>query len=160
MTFKHVPVPPAGTNCPLGVTNMVGGVRVVLTKFERGSQIMRLGEGGVAVLSNDIRVELPGNRGGMALDVLEVTADDGTPVRGLLYGSESNYAIDWTTLPANATNLNITLLVQKTRTVEFYVKPPKAGTNQDGNKSGPGGGFGLRSSSGGFACNHDRHLLT
>ena len=125
VTFKHVPVPPPGTNDYSNrMTNSVGGVQIVITGFERQSQLRRISGTSLVNLINALQVELPGKPGGIAVDVLSVTADSGADVQGLLYDLGSSYALNFTSLPANATNLDVTLLVQKTRTVSFLVKPP------------------------------------
>ena len=125
VTFKHVPVPPPGTNDYSHLmTNYVGDVQVVITGFERQPQFRRITGTSLINVMNAIRVELPGKPGGVAVDVLSVTSDSGEVIRGIPFGSGSSYALNFTTLPANATNLDVTLLVQKTRTVSFLVKPP------------------------------------
>jgi hypothetical protein len=128
VTFSNVPVPAAGTNSLLHLTNTAGGVQVVLSAFERQPHMLWAYDIPVNS-SNDIVVETPGNPPGVAVDILEVTTDGGKNVLGNLYGAGGSYTLDMMDFPANATNLDIRLVVQKTRTVEFYVKPPSGGTN-------------------------------
>ncbi len=118
-----MPVPAPGTNSSFRLTNSANGVQVVLTGFERQRHNMQIGDTTVFV-SNDVLIELDGKPAGMAVSVQDVTSDDGSKVWGNLYGSGSAYALDMTQIPANATNLNISVVVQKTRTVEFLVKLP------------------------------------
>ena len=76
-----------------------------------------------------IRVELPGKPAGVALDFLKITTDTGkveTAEAGYFAG-DFDFVQCLQSIPSNAQTVDITLVVQKTRTVEFLVKPPKPG---------------------------------
>ena len=126
--FTNVPIPAPRTNCLFHLTNSANGVQIVLTELDRQQHSIQNGDSTVFV-SNALLIELQGKTAGVALDAVDVTSNDGIPVSGIMYGSGSSYALDLTQIPANATNLNVSLVVQKTRSVEFLVKPPEGGTN-------------------------------
>ncbi len=124
VTFKKVPVPAVGATNFVPITNIVGGMQIVLRHFVRCPNIAENGFG-LGDFATQIRVELLGKPGGVALDFLDMTTDAG-PVERYGYSYlDSGYRLAVKSIPTNATTANITWVVQKTRTVEFLLKPPK-----------------------------------
>ena len=124
ITFKKVPVPAVGSSNTVPITNMVGGTPIVLREFERKANITQNGFG-LGAFATQIRVELPEKPGGVALDFLDMTTDAG-PVERYGYSQmDSGYLLTVKALPTNASTADITWVVQKTRRVEFLVRPPK-----------------------------------
>ncbi len=71
--------------------------------------------------------ELPAKPAGVALDLVEMNID-GQPAKMADYPPPySDFAahVNLASIPTNAQTADITFAVQKTRTVEFLVKPPK-----------------------------------
>jgi hypothetical protein len=126
VVFKNVPVAQMGSLNDSRRTNVVGGVQLVLTSFARsGPQT----NSNVTSSSASIYFDLPGRPAGVAVDVLKIITDGGQSLRvGELSGNgghQSNPIISLHSIPTNAQTVDITFIVQKTRTVEFLVKPPK-----------------------------------
>jgi hypothetical protein len=124
VTFKDVPVPAVGTTNYPGLTMTAGGIRVVLTKFVRYPNIIA-NAGGMYDEVSQVTFELPGKPKGVAMDFLEMKADAGEAEK---YGSEFldfGYVVCVESIPANAKTMDFTFVVQKTRSVEFLVQPPK-----------------------------------
>jgi hypothetical protein len=108
------------------MTNMVGDVPVVLRELVRNPDNainMMIGMFG----GTRIRVELPTHPDGFALDFVEITTDTREkPVKyGETWRSPFDRAVLLKSIPASVQTMDITWLVQKTRSVEFLVKPPK-----------------------------------
>ncbi len=142
VTFKNVPVPKPGATNALFLTNMVGGVQIVLgwpeiqqhlrpVFFLSGMPAVPLAQRNMTIGSNMLpreflRAELPGQPAGVALDFVEMTVD-GQPAAIAKVGPPTSASDAWlslATIPANAQTADITFVVQKTRAVEFLVKPP------------------------------------
>ena len=123
VTFKDVPVPAVGTNTYPGWTKKAGGIKVALSKFERIPYHSRWSMFG---LMPQVTVELPGKPMGVALDFLGMKADAGQ-VKRHDFGRPDAFAYTfWVdSIPTNAKTMDFTFVVQKTRMVEFLVKPPK-----------------------------------
>jgi hypothetical protein len=140
--FKDVPVPAMGTTNLPGLTKTACGIQLELTKFARQPNVTGNGRG-----RSEVTIELPGkpegvaDKGGLgygarglevpgkpdavAIDFAGIKTDAG-PATG--YQSEFRdfcYEISVESIPTNATTMDLTLVVQKTRTVEFLVAPPK-----------------------------------
>jgi len=125
VTFKNVPVPAMGTTNYPSFTKKAGGIKVVLTKFARRPNLTIVG-GGLYDMTTYVTAELPGKPKGVAIDFLSMKADAGQAEQ---YGSSEpdnfSYRVLVTSIPANAKTMDFTFVVQKTRAVEFLVKPPK-----------------------------------
>jgi len=142
LTFTNVPVPAMGTTNLMGLTKTACGIQIELTKFVRQPNVPVNSFGrsevtfelpgrpeGVADkggLGSGARgLELPGKPDPVAIDFMGMETDAG---RAEGYESEfrdSAYVIYVQNIPTNARTMNLTLVVQKTRTVEFLVQPPK-----------------------------------
>jgi hypothetical protein len=123
-TFKNVPVPAVGATNAGPITNTVGGIEIVLTQFVRRPNFT--GNAHNNNMPSQVSVELPGRPAGVALDFLDMTTDAGNAKK---YGSSSvDYAYEYNlslqSIPTNAHSADITWVVQKTRSVEFLIKPP------------------------------------
>lgn len=128
--FKRIPVASPGTN-QVRLTNMVGGIELVLTETTMAVSYSNP-PGGPSGRSSgyeyQIQLEIPGKPAGMAVDLLSADTDEGT-VNPMMSFSDDGYAYEAILMDrdssAQATNMNLTFAVQKTRSVEFLVKPPK-----------------------------------
>jgi hypothetical protein len=136
VTFKNVPVPKIGTTNFPPITNIVGGVQLVLKEFvENGDRTnIRYPRGtDHSFVVNDhtpetmVAVELPGHPEGVAVDFVkmitgtgEIFEKHGNSWRPFYRGASLKF------IPANAQTVDITWVVQKMRSVEFLVKPSKA----------------------------------
>jgi hypothetical protein len=124
VVFKNVPVPPMGSSNDIPRTNDTSGVQLVLTRFGRSEAETN---SNVISSSASIYVDLPSRSAGVAVDVIKVITDSGQALR--VFGGgwhEANPSMVLQSIPTNAQTVDITMVVQKTRTVEFLVKPPKA----------------------------------
>jgi hypothetical protein len=127
--FRNVPIPELGTPHFTPITNIIGGMQVMLTHFIHRANINKMEATELwrrRDLASEIRVELPGKPSGVALDFVSVTADHGVAEqsfpsfdRGAAY-----YVLLLKTIPTNAQTMSFTWALQKPRTVEFLVKPP------------------------------------
>jgi hypothetical protein len=127
VTFKNVPVPGVGTNLYPGFAKKAGGIKVVLTKFERRPEPTVVWAWGFPSDETPrVTVELPGKPKGVALDFLDMKADVGqAELSGYSSSDEFSSAIYVKNISTNAKTMDFTFVVQKTRAVEFLVKPPK-----------------------------------
>lgn len=125
VTFKKVPVAAVGTTNAVPITNIVGGMQIVLLPITLRTYISPswANMGGYGTY---FHVVLPDKSSGVSVDLLDMTTDAGVVVG---YGNSSTGSKDhWyfhQVVPTNATTADITLVVQKTRAVDFFVKPPK-----------------------------------
>jgi hypothetical protein len=80
---------------------------------------------GTRIERDTIRIDILGNPSGVAVDLAKMTTDSGEEVqiKGNTWGRFLRI-IDVAAIPTNAQTVDITLAVQKTRSVEFFVKPP------------------------------------
>jgi hypothetical protein len=122
VTFKSLPLLPASaTNC-LRWTNTAGGIQVVVREFvqDRGGP--------------RFDVESSAKREGLSIDFVRFTAHTGERLSshpmialgrndGQLSPASRRSVAVWSP-PSNVTAVDITWVVQKTRRVEFLVKPP------------------------------------
>ena len=124
VTFSNVPVPAPGATNFLRMTNIAGGMPVVLDRFvRRGDIANNMIMDVIGDWATEIHVELRGRPKDVALDFLDMTTDTGKPVT---YGSSmrnSAYVLLFRSIPTNSQTADITFVLQKTRTVEFTVKP-------------------------------------
>ena len=134
VTFRNVPVPKIGTTNFPPITNIVGGVQVVLKKFvENGDRTsVRYPRGtNASYVVNDhtpetlVAVEFPAYPEGLTVDFVKMTTDTGETIE--------KHGNTWTPvyraasmkfIPPNVKTVDITWVVQKMRSVEFLVKPP------------------------------------
>ena len=129
VTFRNVPVPKVGTTNLTPMTGFAGGMKLVLTEFERKPDIT-INAMGIGYMASRIRVELPTHPDGVALDFVEITTD--TREKPVTCGETSSspfdravlFAVLLKSIPAGVQTMDITWVVQKTRSVEFLVKPP------------------------------------
>jgi hypothetical protein len=125
VTFTNVPLLASGASGPILRTNTAQGLQLVLMEYFSGAR---------AYGTPMFRLQTP-NREGMAFDFVELITDQGeamvmremldtaaaprppltTPPRIILFGKEP---------PTNAATVNLTWVIQKTRSVEFLVQPP------------------------------------
>ena len=122
IVFRNVPVPELGATNKPSVTNMVGGMEMDLTEFERLPNIT--GNSWNSDQASDIHAHHSTLPKDMSLDFVSVETEDQQKIEVVSQSwSENNYDIWLKAIPTNATRLNITYALQKTRTVEFMVKP-------------------------------------
>ncbi len=130
VTFKNVPVPKLGATNSLHLTSSVGGFQVVLEwpgkHLTFVPSLNTLGS-----LRDNLHAELTGKTEGVALDFKEMTLD-GRPAEIAQSAHNSGLVCEWrmAPIPTNAQTADITFIVQKTRAVEFLVKPPASGPNK------------------------------
>ena len=123
-TFGKVPVPAAGTISTTPIMNMAGGMRVVLTKFGGNGAIIAYGLT-TQIGGAEIEVELPDHPEGVTVDLVKLTTDAGDELKATRNDwSPFGHIFHLPAIPTNAKTVDLTLVVQKTRTVEFLVKPP------------------------------------
>jgi hypothetical protein len=115
VTFTNVPVPTLGPTNAVFVTNRIHGMPVALTVWQPTAQ------------ETAITVELPDKPAGKAVDFVELSADAGRKLTGYSVSRSDYWSANLvSSIPSNVKTVNITWAVQKTHTVEFLVKPPKA----------------------------------
>lgn len=131
MAFTNVPVPVVGATTIIFQTNMIHGTPVVLkqefTRAPDGTPIVFGGLGNVALRpATHVVAELVNQPEGYVVDSMELRADTGWIPKERINRLETNSAtVFLESIPAVVRSLDITWVVQKTRTVEFFVKPPK-----------------------------------
>ena len=135
VTFKNVPVPQIGKTNFAPITNMVGGVQIVLRTFvENGDRTKIRYPGGTnanfSVIDRTpetmVAVELPDHPEGVAVDFVKMIADTGETFEK--HGN--GWMPFWRRatlkfIPSNTQTVDITWVVQRMRSVEFLVKPPR-----------------------------------
>ena len=127
MTFTNVPVPPIGATNITFMTNHIQGVPIILKQvFVRNPDVVT-SVGGKWMPPTDVAIEAINPPEGFVVNFEQLKATGGGTLRGRsdCY-STGPTSINLNSIPANITALDITWVVQKTRTVEFLVKPPKA----------------------------------
>ncbi len=128
VTFRNVPIPAMGMTDPAVISNTVGGRPILLEGFARHADFQMWGWIDFGDFSH-FRIVMPHKPADLTLDVLKTTTDAGEPrimsMIGLTDEGDS-HSVMFETIPTNATKMDVTVLVQKVRTVEFTVKP---GTN-------------------------------
>lgn len=120
--FHDLTVPTiGGTNKP-SLTNMVNGVEIDVTKFLRAPDIT--GSSWNSNNASDIHVHHSTLPKDMSFDFVRAETDDHRQLEVVSRSwSDNDYDVGFKSIPTNATRLNLTYAVQKTRTVEFMVKP-------------------------------------
>jgi hypothetical protein len=125
VAFTNVPVPAMGTTNKMRVIKTTAGVQVVLTEFVLNPCTVPNPLGGFSV-GGWIRFELPSKPEGAALDFWKLKTDAGTAVYDTGNPLDFSYTLYLKSISANTKTVDVTMAVQKTRSVEFLVKPPKA----------------------------------
>ena len=137
VTFRRVPILNAAATNTLWQTNVVGGVQFVLRKYVQEPPGHRPGLHSITTGKPKFRLEMAGRLDGVSLDFVGLTTDSGEKAEAdqrtvaqlhtsKEYDDDARLAgaILWS-LPPNVKTMDITWAVQKTRTVEFMVKPPQ-----------------------------------
>jgi len=74
----------------------------------------------------ELRAELSGHPAGVAVDLLSVTTDAGDRLDVTGTGWWTAQRVFWLkAIPTNAHTVDLTWVVQKTRSVEFTIAPPR-----------------------------------
>ena len=119
VTFTNVPLPGAYTTNGVLLTNLAAGMPVVWRNYRRDHNAP-------AFWPYQVGVALPTQPRDVEVDIVDITTDSGET----LAHNDSRWSPDeevWSivTLPPNAKYLNVTVAVQKLRSVEFTVKPTR-----------------------------------
>jgi hypothetical protein len=126
VTFTKVPVPLFGSRIGVPITNTMGGMEIVLSDFSRIPTVAYLGS--IRRFGQTIvQAYIPRHPAGVTVDLVRMVTDGGEEIpivrnRWDPFSRETELAA----IPTNTQTVNITWAVQKMRSVEFYVKPPKA----------------------------------
>jgi hypothetical protein len=144
ITFSNLPVPAPNATNGTTLTNVVHGIPIRVRNFLTGPVAAQPNfiNWGAPSTPYRVEVELPAafndadpsyadSPPGMAVDPLEATTDTGEKLelQGRLDGNQFRRRI-LSSVPPGAKTINITLAVQKTQTVDFFVKPATPqGTN-------------------------------
>ena len=126
LSFTNVPIPSSSATNEIATTNRVGEFEVELRNdaWKRYRGIMVPKGGGLVMGSYGFGLAVPHGTATVMAEFLKVTTDTGEELH--------DYARAWDdkgelrffgSMPANAKSLNMTVSVQKLRTVEFLVKP-------------------------------------
>jgi hypothetical protein len=127
VTFTNIPVPAVGATNTIFQTNLIHGVPVVLRQEFVRQPDMAPAEGGAEISATHIVVEMLNPPDGFVVGFDQLNTD--TQWKPEEWGNRQKTnaaAIYLYSLPAEVRTLNLTWAVQKTRTVEFFVKPPKS----------------------------------
>jgi hypothetical protein len=126
LTFTNVPVPALGATNTLFRTNSIHGVPVVLKQEfirepDRAPVVLR-----GSMSATHVVLELVNHPDGFVVDFVQLNADTGWKPRESSNRQTTNSAgVYLFSIPADVRTLDLTWAVQKVRTVEFLVKPPK-----------------------------------
>ena len=123
ITFTNVPIPPKGTTITNQIKKTFDGREISLKEFSwirtgpqsQGSQLV---------------IETPGNPPDLVLDRQGARADTGESIPFTLSRTPGGCYLSFLSIPPAATSMDLTLVVQKSRTVEFTFKPPKPGAGE------------------------------
>ena len=128
VTFANIPIPAIGATNTNAIVAMNGNQKLVLKGFERHANIPSNVVGTFFDHTlTELTVEMPGKPPDLALDVWETRTDAGEALRFGRSELANSCTLSFGSIPTNATTLNLTLVLQKTRSVEFTFKPPKSG---------------------------------
>ncbi len=128
ITVTNLPVPKANATNGVTLTNMVGGHKLLLWNFAKpaapttGPPRVYTGP---PVGPYEVDLALPDHPSDVIAEWRKVETDTGENF--MIFGSgptPEGQARYYNSMPADATYLNVTISVQKMRTVEFLVKPP------------------------------------
>lgn len=132
LTFSNVPVLAAGATNILWFTNTTGGTRIIMREYVH--EPPGGGSGFDPTGLPKFHAEVADGPDGIAVDFLEATSPQGERLETgeklmVKLGQPSSPAVNYlfTALmhpTSSIPNVNITWVVQKTRTVEFLIKPP------------------------------------
>jgi hypothetical protein len=141
VTFEDVPVPGVGTTATNHITKTVGGVSFELREFKRRPDINDGRPAWQNTMNSSIHFEIHAPAHGVAVGLLRIRTDTGASVEPFVPPTppfvgapwaEGDYAwpdtaqfVAMKSIPGDAKTLDLTWVVQKTRSVEFFVKPPK-----------------------------------
>jgi hypothetical protein len=127
VTFTNIPVPAVGATNITFTTNLIQGVPIILKQvFARRPDVAPTAGGGW-IPPTEVIVETINPPDGFVVAFERLTAADGWWPSEWGNSQPSGAAlINLHSIPTNVTSLDISWVVQKTRTVEFLVKPPKA----------------------------------
>jgi len=125
VTFPNVPIPKMGATNNLHIVKTAGGCQIVLTQFVRKPDMIETIGGMPDNFMSRVRFEFPDRPAGVAFDIQNMTTDQGKPERYGWSSPDSGYLFLIKSIPSNAQTMDLTWVVQRTRTVEFMVKPPK-----------------------------------
>jgi hypothetical protein len=126
VTFTNVPVPAVGATNTFFRTNSIHGVPVVLKQ-----QFIREPDRTPVVLrgstsATHVVLELVNRPDGFVVDFVQLNANSGWKPKESSNRQTANSATMYLfSIPADVRTLDLTWAVQKVRTVEFLVKPPK-----------------------------------
>lgn len=126
VTFTNIPVPAVGATNTVFQTNLIHGVPIVLRQEftrepDRTPVVLRGADSATHVIA-----ELLNPPDGFVVDFSQLKADTGWTPRERSNRLTTNSATAFLySIPADARTMDISWAVQKTRTVEFLVKPPK-----------------------------------
>jgi hypothetical protein len=135
VTFSNLPLPAPNATNGTTLTNVVRGILILARNFS--TEMLTAGQGfqrtGRVLISEReleppapyrIEVELPAILSGEVVDLLDTTTDAGEK---LDYRSDDDSGHfrrrSYSSLPAGAKSLTVTVAVQKLRAVDFFVKP-------------------------------------
>ena len=134
VTFKNLPLLPASATNSLWWTNTAGGIQVVVREFmqDRGGGNSSIDTRGWP----NFDVESSARREGLSIDFVRFTTPTGERLSSHPIGARgsndvrpsqaSRRSVAVWSPPSNVTAVDITWVVQKTRRVEFLVKPPSS----------------------------------
>jgi hypothetical protein len=138
VTFTNVPVPIVGATITNRMTKTFAGVKFALQEFNRKPNPTNAREPVPTIEQSWIHFEIHAPPHGVEVEVAQVRTDRGWNIEALSAKAgetlpigfkgvpESAYSVFLKSIPANAKAVDITWVVQRTRSVEFMVKPPKA----------------------------------
>ena len=129
ITFKNFPIPPVGATNFVPVTNSVGGVVVRISLFVHAANSTQSGQPPYSYIG----VDLPDQPADLMAGIIDLRTAFGrlVPSWDSILGNTSPDAqmapsplVGLNYIPTNATSVDITVVVQKLRTMDFYIKPP------------------------------------
>lgn len=126
LTFTNVPVPAVGATNTFFQTNSVHGVPVLLKQEfirepDRTPVVLR-----GSMSATRVVVELVNPPEGWVVDFVQLNADTGwRPKEWSNWQTANSAVVTLFSIPPDVRSLDLTWAVQKVRTVEFLVKPPK-----------------------------------
>ncbi len=118
-TFTNVPIPAIGSTNFVPITRTIAGTKVRIARFSHKM-------GAPLWPDNQITVDLPDHPADTEAEIIDLNTPFGKPKSDYRPPSDFTPPPDATfqSIPTNATTMDITVAVQKLRTVDFYVKPP------------------------------------
>ena len=130
-TFKNVPIPPVGATNFVPITNSVGGVTVRVSQFTHDSNSTRAGQPPYSYIG----VDLPDHPTDTLAGIIDLRTDLGRLVSSWDFAlgktgdsqMPPSSVVQLSYIPTNASNVNITVVIQKFRTMDFYIKSPDKG---------------------------------